>query len=81
MNAALQCLMSVVPFVSYFVRNLYLSVIDKKELELNRGVFIKKFTKMLKKYQEYEVLSPWGLKTQVNHFMRSFRGYDQHDSS
>jgi|JI61114C2RNA_FD_contig_71_2080408_length_1412_multi_1_in_0_out_0_2 uncharacterized UBP type Zn finger protein len=42
---------------------------------------MKKIAKMLKKYQQQELLTPWSLKTQVNHFIPQFRGYDQHDSS
>lgn len=54
---------------------------DEKMFAENKGVFLNKFAKFVKKYQEYEVLSPWSLKTQINQQMSAFRGYDQHDSS
>lgn len=81
MNSALQCLSNLSTFSQYFQRNLHQACFDKKEYLVHRGIFLKKLSKLLKKYNGQELIAPWSIKTQINHFLPQFRGYDQHDAS
>lgn len=56
MNSALQCLANIPSFAHYFLLNAYQQEFDKKEFEANKGIFLKKFAKLLKKYCEQDLL-------------------------
>lgn len=50
-------------------------------MEENKGVFVNKFSKFVKKVNESEVYSPYSLKSQISYFIAPFKGYSQHDAN
>ena len=40
-----------------------------------------KFSKFVKKMNEWETYSPYSMKTQIGYFIAPFKGFSQHDAN
>uniref|UniRef100_A0A915J7T6 ubiquitinyl hydrolase 1 n=1 Tax=Romanomermis culicivorax TaxID=13658 RepID=A0A915J7T6_ROMCU len=83
LNAAIQCLLSVPPFVEYFISGRYEKHINEENKLGTGGLLAKSFAKLIREMAS----TNWCYKIHVGEFKRivskhqsRFRGYDQNDA-
>ena len=81
MNSSLQCLTNLNFLFDYFSSNKYTKLLNEDEIKDNKGVFIHKVAKFIKKMNEVEEYSPYSLKAQIGYFIAPFKGYSQQDAN
>ena len=83
MNSGLQCISHIAELVDYFIKDKYVSQINKTNPLGTKGELSTFFAKMLQNlwFGTESAFAPTKLKKAIGKFQPMFSGYNQHDSS
>ena len=82
MNSALQCLVNTEPLTKYFLFEVYLLHINKRNTYGTKGELAKSFGRLIDELfvTGNRSFSPWELKMVISRKAPQFSGFSQHDS-